>query len=152
MHPSFPIPNPSDYGLSKWGFLPSETPLERLPDDHYAPWEDLVSDLPLLHHGGLQDQIDRLPVLCTSRLGDVREWRRAYVCLTFLLHGYMWGGEPRTVSRTSGYVLTYIFFLTRSEYPPLHLHPLIRCLRVSAAPAHRHFRCRLSMELHPQPR
>ncbi|KAE8141554.1 Indoleamine 2,3-dioxygenase [Aspergillus pseudotamarii] len=97
MHHPLPIPNPSDYGLSpELGFLPNEAPLERLPDDYYAPWEDLVSDIPLLHHGVLQDQIERLPVLSTSRLREIREWRRAYVCLAFLLHGYMWGGEPRT--------------------------------------------------------
>ncbi|OXV09984.1 hypothetical protein Egran_02247 [Elaphomyces granulatus] len=90
-----PIPTLSDYGISpKHGFLPTETPLDVLPVAYYASWEAIVSNLQaLLLSRRLRQAIDRLPILSTSYLQEDSEWRRAYVVLVFMLHGYVWGDE-----------------------------------------------------------
>ena len=90
-----PIPVLSDYGLSpEYGFLPPEQPLETLTDPYYAKWEAIILNLqPLLLSKRLRQTVNRLPVLSTSRLTTTPEWRRAYVCLAFMLHGYVWGGD-----------------------------------------------------------
>ncbi|OJJ44356.1 hypothetical protein ASPZODRAFT_153814 [Penicilliopsis zonata CBS 506.65] len=90
-----PIPVLADYGISPdHGFLPSELPLVALPDPYYAKWEAIVSNLQaLLLSKRIRSTVDRLPVLSTSYLYNENEWRRAYVVLTFILHGYVWGGD-----------------------------------------------------------
>ncbi|KAE8401872.1 Indoleamine 2,3-dioxygenase [Aspergillus pseudonomiae] len=94
------IPNLSDYGISpELGFLPAEACLERLPHPYYSPWEKLVACLPVLHKKQqLRSHIEQLPILAVSWLTSPPEWKRAYVCLVFILHGYIWGGsQPRTI-------------------------------------------------------
>ncbi|EAW09952.1 indoleamine 2,3-dioxygenase [Aspergillus clavatus NRRL 1] len=90
-----PIPALVDYGISpEHGFLPSEPPLDALPDPYYAKWEWIVSNLQsLLHSGRIREAVDHMPILSTSYLHSEDEWRRAYVLLTFILHGYVWGGN-----------------------------------------------------------
>ena len=90
-----PIPALSEYGISpKHGFLPPETPLDVLPIAYYASWEVIVSNLQaLLLSRRLRQAIDRLPILSTSYLQADSEWRRAYVVLVFMLHGYVWGDD-----------------------------------------------------------
>lgn len=41
----------------------------------------------------LRAVIDKLPVLPAVHLETEAEWRRAYMVLTFLAHGYIWGGD-----------------------------------------------------------
>ncbi|KAK4461553.1 Indoleamine 2,3-dioxygenase [Cladorrhinum samala] len=83
-----------DFDVTSNGFLPEEQPLETLPDSYYEPWESLVKDLPAhLQAQTLRARVDELPVLSTAHLKTVPEWRRAYVVLGFLAHGYIWGGE-----------------------------------------------------------
>ncbi|KAI5867389.1 indoleamine 2,3-dioxygenase [Durotheca rogersii] len=93
------------YSVSTNGFLPAKEPLRRLSSSYYAPWESTVEDLPsLLREGTLRKAVDDLETLSTSKLRSEEEWRRAYVVLSFLAHGYIWGGEkpsevlPRAVS------------------------------------------------------
>lgn len=83
----------SDYDISPThGFLPPETPALRNP--YYAKWEAIAGDLhALLQAKKLRQTINHLPVLSTDYLETSVEWRRAYVCLVFMLNGYMWGGE-----------------------------------------------------------
>lgn len=90
-----PVPSLADYGISPdHGFLSPEPSLEVLPDAYYAKWEAIVANLqPLLLSKRLRSLVDRLPVLSTSRLQTDAEWRRAYVVLVFILHGYVWGGD-----------------------------------------------------------
>lgn len=93
-----PVPNPSDFGItSDYGFLPPELPLEILPDTYYAKWENIIGNL---HHlilsKRLQSVVDRLPILSVTHLQTDAEWRRAYVILVFILHGYVWGGNTPT--------------------------------------------------------
>ncbi|KAL2129222.1 hypothetical protein VTI74DRAFT_8068 [Chaetomium olivicolor] len=83
-----------DYAVTSNGFLPEDTPLERLTNPYYAPWESLVDCLPeLIANRTLRTQVDNLPILSTDHLTTESEWRRACVVLGFLTHAYVWGGE-----------------------------------------------------------
>ncbi|GLA64977.1 hypothetical protein AtubIFM54640_006711 [Aspergillus tubingensis] len=90
-----PIPALADYGISAdHGFLPPEPPLEILPDPYYAKWEWVVSNLQaLLTSRRIREVVDHMSTLSTSYLQSENEWRRAYVVLVFMLHGYVWGGS-----------------------------------------------------------
>ncbi|KAK2786712.1 hypothetical protein FQN52_007720 [Onygenales sp. PD_12] len=90
-----PIPSLPDYGISPdKGFLPPETPLQHLPDPYYEKWEAVVANLQaLLLSQRLRATVKSLPVLSTANLRTENEWRRAYVLLGFMLHGYIWGGD-----------------------------------------------------------
>lgn len=90
-----PIPILGDYGISpEYGFLPTELPLERLPDPYYNKWEAIVANLQgLILTRRLRGVVDRLPILSTAGLEHDSEWRRAYSLLCFMAHGYIWGGD-----------------------------------------------------------
>ncbi|KAK4096338.1 Indoleamine 2,3-dioxygenase [Parathielavia hyrcaniae] len=90
-----PIPVLAEYGISPThGFLPDVLPLTRLPDPYYNKWEAVVANLQgLILSKRLRGVVDRLPVLSTVGLEHVAEWRRAYMLLSFMAHGYIWGGD-----------------------------------------------------------
>lgn len=90
-----PIPLLKDYGISpQTGFLPAELPLQCLPHPVYERWERIINNFQsLLLSKRLQTIIDKLPVIPCSHLDTEPEWRRAYSILTFMAHGYIWGGE-----------------------------------------------------------
>ncbi|KXX78225.1 Indoleamine 2,3-dioxygenase [Madurella mycetomatis] len=90
-----PIPKLADYGISPThGFLPDVLPLTRLPDPYYNKWEAVVANLQgLILSKRLRGVVDRLPVLSTIGLEHDAEWRRAYMLLSFMAHGYIWGGD-----------------------------------------------------------
>lgn len=90
-----PVPSPAEYGITpEYGFLSPELPLEILPDPYYAKWEKIVQNLQaLILSKGLRPMVERLPLLSTSHLQSDAEWRRAYVVLVFILHGYVWSGN-----------------------------------------------------------
>ena len=76
------------------GFLPTEPPLQLLPDAYYAPWERIIENLQAyVLSARLRPLIDALPVLSTEKLGSEAEWRRAYLILAFFTHAYIWGDE-----------------------------------------------------------
>ncbi|KAM7194450.1 Indoleamine 2,3-dioxygenase [Naviculisporaceae sp. PSN 640] len=80
------------YDVTSNGFLPEELPLQRLPDPYYAPWERLMHKLAsYIQDNALRTHVDDLPVLSLDRLKTKQEQRRAYLILTFFLHGYVWG-------------------------------------------------------------
>ncbi|KAK3374754.1 Indoleamine 2,3-dioxygenase [Podospora didyma] len=84
----------AEFAITSHGFLPEETPLERLPDPYYAPWECLIRRLPAsIEAHTIRAEIDALPMLSADRLSTVAEWRRACVILAFIAHGYIWGGD-----------------------------------------------------------
>ena len=102
------------------GFLPSLPPLDVLPNPYYEPWELLIEDLPNhIKDRSIRKRVQELPILDVSRLTTAPEWRRAYVILSLLAHGYIWGGDRAAeVSRTnccspSSLLLT----LSRSSHP-----------------------------------
>src|ERR1700722_7798488 len=98
-----PIPRLAEYGISPdYGFLPSELPLERLPDPYYNKWEAIVANLQgLILSKRLRGVIERLPTLSTAGLEHDSEWRRAYSLLCFMAHGYIWGGKIPAEVRAS---------------------------------------------------
>jgi indoleamine 2,3-dioxygenase len=87
------------YDVSPNGFLPDELPLQRLGDQYYESWEAIIQQLPsLLESKSLRGEVDNLRILSTSRLSSLREWRRAYLILSFLTHSYIWeAGGPSEV-------------------------------------------------------
>ncbi|KAF2470047.1 indoleamine 2,3-dioxygenase family protein [Lindgomyces ingoldianus] len=90
-----PLPRLVDYDISpKNGFLPSEIPLELLPDSYYGPWETIVRNFQsLILSKRLRGIVDALPILSTEFLLTEAEWRRAYSILGFIAHAYVWGGD-----------------------------------------------------------
>lgn len=49
------------------GFLPDALPLQRLPSQYYAPWENVAQDLVArIHEGTIREDVESLPVLSTS--------------------------------------------------------------------------------------
>lgn len=90
-----PLPRLEDFNISPTtGFLPAELPLQCLPDPVYDRWERIISNFQsLILSKRLRQVIDRLPVIPATHLYTDPEWRRAYSILTFLAHGYIWGGE-----------------------------------------------------------
>ncbi|CAB4484572.1 Indoleamine 2,3-dioxygenase [Rhizophagus irregularis] len=96
---TFNVPRLEDYDISpSTGFLPSIPPLECLPDSYYEPWETLISMFHnLMLAGRLREYVKRLPILKTDRLKTPEEYRRAFLVLSFIAHGYVWG-KYETVS------------------------------------------------------
>jgi indoleamine 2,3-dioxygenase len=96
MIPSLPLL--SDYDISPQnGFLPSEIPLDILPDAYYQPWETVVRNFQsLILSKRLRRIVEALPVLSTEFLLTEAEWRRAYSILGFIAHAYVWGGDRPT--------------------------------------------------------
>ena len=88
-----------DFDVSRYGFLPVTNP-PRLSNSYYSKWEDTVACLPfLLKKKAFRDAVNDMPVLSTSELLSLAEWQRAYLLLSFITHGYIWGGEtPSEVS------------------------------------------------------
>ena len=85
----------SDYDISaETGFIPAHPPLERLPGESFAPWENLMLQLPELNRTRrLRAEVDKLPETDFSHatLKSEEEWRRACVLLSFIGQSYVWG-------------------------------------------------------------
>jgi indoleamine 2,3-dioxygenase len=114
-----PSTNLTEHGISTInGFLPHESPLEKLSDDYYLPWELVIAELPQhLHATTLRTTVDRLPVLSTSKFKTEPEWRRGYLILSFLTHAYIWeAGGP---SQVSVYLITIKLYLTLMPFQRL---------------------------------
>ncbi|CAG8556613.1 19965_t:CDS:2 [Cetraspora pellucida] len=81
-----------DYDVSPaTGFLPSTPPLQRLPS-YYEPWEALLDNFhDLMLAGRLRSSINKLLVLDTIPLKTLAEYHRAFLVLSSLAHGYVWG-------------------------------------------------------------
>lgn len=92
---SLNIPNPNTFGISQTnGFLSNDPPLLKFSDNYYCKWDKLISKLPyLISSQKIADEIQHLPLLSTSKLSTELDFRRAYVALAFLVHGYAWGGS-----------------------------------------------------------
>ncbi|OJD26733.1 hypothetical protein ACJ73_01888 [Blastomyces percursus] len=116
-----PLPSLEDYGVSPvTGFLPEETPLQRLPDPYYAKWESIVTNLQalLLSHR-LRPTIDNMPILSTAKLKSEPEWRRAYVLLAFMLHAYIWGGDSPAEIIPQSISIPLLKISAHHELPPV---------------------------------
>ena len=90
----------SQYNISENGFLPSDPPLSRLPNDYYEPWELIVKQLPeLIEKQQIRAYVDAMPILTTTHLDGESHWQRAYSILAIIAQGYIWTGpEPSEAS------------------------------------------------------
>lgn len=124
-----PIPVLSDYGISPThGFLPEVLPLTRLPDPYYNKWEAIVANLQgLILSKRLRGVIDRLPVLSTIGLEHDAEWRRAYSLLSFMAHGYIWGGDSPSDRLPPPVAVPLMKVSQRLEVPPVATYAAV-CL------------------------
>ena len=119
MRPS--IPRPADYDVSlHHGFLPSQIPLEILPNPYYKKWEAIVKNLQgLILSRRLREVVDALPILSTDYLQTEPEWRRAYSVLGFIVHAYIWGGDsPVDVSIKSIRSFVSLLTVAQQRVPP----------------------------------
>ncbi|GES61240.1 indoleamine 2,3-dioxygenase subfamily [Aspergillus terreus] len=116
-----PVPALADYGISPdHGFLPTEIPLDILPDPYYAKWEWIVSNFQsLLITRRIREVVDRMPLLSTSYLHSEGEWRRAYVVLGFILHGYVWGGNKPAERIPPQLTIPLFAVCDKLELPPV---------------------------------
>ncbi|KAI8582444.1 hypothetical protein K450DRAFT_227212 [Umbelopsis ramanniana AG] len=82
-----------DYDISpETGFLPPEPPLRRLLNPYFDPWESTMDDFNgLLLAGRLRERVRKLPILNHKQLKSKPEYRRAFLVLCMLSHGYVWG-------------------------------------------------------------
>ncbi|KAF1965946.1 indoleamine 2,3-dioxygenase family protein [Bimuria novae-zelandiae CBS 107.79] len=115
------IPRLSDYDISPQnGFLPSELPLEILPDAYYQPWETVARNLQsLILAKRLRKIIDALPVLSTEFLLTEAEWRRAYSILGFMAHAYVWGGDQPADIVPPSVSIPFLHICKHLELPPV---------------------------------
>ncbi|KAK8162463.1 indoleamine 2,3-dioxygenase alpha type [Phyllosticta citrichinensis] len=115
------IPQLSDYDVSPVnGFLPTEAPLDFLPDPYYQPWETTVASLQaLILTQRIRRVVDALPVLSTRYLVDEREWRRAYSILAFIAHSYIWGGNSPADRVPPSISVPFLSCCRHLELPPV---------------------------------
>lgn len=121
-----------EFEVSQNGFLPKKLPLQRLSDQYYEGWELVLDHLPtLLATASLRKEVDRLPVLSTSRLISQREWQRVYLILSFMTHSYIWeAGGPSEVRRALPHSSPHRLTI-RSDYPPLSRFHFCKCRHIS---------------------
>ncbi|MBI1741515.1 hypothetical protein HYR54_00420 [Candidatus Acetothermia bacterium] len=75
------------------GFLPSQDPLERLPEA-YEIWDQIGSEVSaLLMTGKLRSTLERLSSHSLGELKDLRQQERALLILSVLANAYVWAGE-----------------------------------------------------------
>lgn len=115
------IPRLEDYDVSEqYGFLPSEYPLEVLPDPYYRPWENIIRNLQgLVLSKRLRGVVDTLPVLSTENLRSDPEWRRAYLILAFVSHAYIWGGDRPSERVPPNIAVPFMKTCQKLELPPV---------------------------------
>lgn len=137
------------FAVTHNAFLPSELPLDRLPDPSYEPWERIGERLPfLIQQRRLQSVIDQMEIISIDALVTEGEWRRAYVLLAFLAQGYIWGGDvPEKVSALDQYAIPG-HQLTTPDPATIHLHPLPSSLSQTRTAPRPYLRRQQSLELH----
>ncbi|CAG8454207.1 9413_t:CDS:2 [Paraglomus occultum] len=127
-YPQITIPRLEDYDIDPvTGFLPSIPPLRRLPDPYYEPWEsllDIFHDLMLA--GRLRECIGKLEILKTDRLKTPAEFRRAFLVLSILAHGYIWGNFEPVVDRLpAGLAIPWVKVSAYLEVAPIVNHAAV---------------------------
>lgn len=128
--------NLNDFGISSQnGFLPDQLPLWRLPDTYYGAWEKIVDQLPsLLKRNRLRQAVDQLSVLSASRLGVENEWQRAYVLLSFMTHGYLWGGEKPSDGLPAAITVPFLEVSSHLSLPPTATYSALNLWNFTALP------------------
>ncbi|KAI5370261.1 Putative indoleamine 2,3-dioxygenase [Septoria linicola] len=117
----YQIPKPEDYDVSSQnGFLPTEPPLERLPDAYYEPWEYVIKNLQgLVLSRRLRETVDKMDVLSTEHLLGEAQWQRAYSILAFMAHSYIWGGDKPSERVPPSITIPFLTTCKKLELPPV---------------------------------
>ncbi|KAI1323306.1 IDO-domain-containing protein [Xylariaceae sp. FL0255] len=124
----------SKFSISQNGFLPSRQPLAHLSDPYYKPWETLVRALPdLLRENTFQGVISNLDVLSTSKLISEEEWRRAYVILSFLAHGHIWGNDVPCEILPPAITIPYLEVSAHLNLPPVATYAALNLWNFSSS-------------------
>lgn len=115
------VPKLEDYDVfPNSGFLPATLPLERLPQDYYKPWEDIVANLPaLILTKRIRKVIDSLKKLSVDHLENIEQYRRAYQVLGFLGHAYVWGTDKPTDKLPASIADAWIATADYLRLPPI---------------------------------
>ena len=145
-----PLPLLEDFDVSPTnGFVPTEFPLEILPDPYYHRWEAVVTNLQaLVLTRRLREVVKRLPILDTERLQHPAEWRRAYLLLAIMANAYIWGGDTPEEVVVDDTIQRNVQQLIRIlESPSTHFYSPPPCLRLPRAPAFGHLLRSLPLEL-----
>jgi indoleamine 2,3-dioxygenase len=101
------------------GFLGPVDPLTKLPGA-FAAWEQAASDLPkLLVSGRLRHLLDQLHPLDTTGLTTAREVERAMLLLSYLGHGYVWGGRQPERAVPPAIAIPWVQVAKRAGRPPV---------------------------------
>ncbi|KAH6692184.1 indoleamine 2,3-dioxygenase [Plectosphaerella plurivora] len=128
-----------EFSVTENGFLPLEAPLKFLPDAYYEPWERIIHHLSsLLKAGKFHKEIKNMPVLSTDRLKTEAEWRRAYVILSFFLHGYVWGGEKPQAVLPPQVAIPLLRVSKHLELPPVATYAALNLWNFSSRTSHFH--------------
>lgn len=107
------------------GFLPTEEPLERLPEE-FAPWEQIVSETSaLLMSSRLRSTLDTLPILDASKLEDDRQLRRAMLVLSIFANGYVWADDVPITHLPRGIAMPLWQVAEKLGRPPILSHASI---------------------------
>ncbi|KAF3765212.1 Indoleamine 2,3-dioxygenase [Cryphonectria parasitica EP155] len=124
----------SSFNVTRNGFLPAEEPLARIANPYYEPWELLIHNLTsLLSNGTLRQRVERLPILSTEKLRTEAEWRRAYVILTLLTHGYIWGGEKAAEVLPPPITVPLLSVSSHLEVPPVATYAALNLWNFSSS-------------------
>lgn len=117
------------YGISpRYGFLPTEIPIDKLPDPYYSKWEIIAGNLQdFIHNKRLRDVIEQLPVLSTAGLKHDSEWRRAYSILCFMAHSYIWGDDIPSERLPASISIPLLHISEYLELPPVATYAAV-CL------------------------
>ncbi|KAF2000945.1 indoleamine 2,3-dioxygenase alpha type [Amniculicola lignicola CBS 123094] len=116
-----PLPRLDDYDVSPQnGFLPSEIPLDCLPDPYYGPWETVARNFQaFILSKRLRQVVNALPILSTDLLLTEAEWRRAYSLLGFITHAYVWGGDTPCDTVPPPISIPFLETCKHLELPPV---------------------------------
>ena len=107
------------------GFLPSEDPLEVLPNEFFD-WEQIATDMSsLLMANRLRFVLDKLKPLDVSILKDRSQLRRAMLLLSAFANAYVWGGEFPSQIIPSGISIPLWQVAKKVGRPPILSHASI---------------------------
>lgn len=99
----------AEYDISNNGFLPNE-PLTKL-EPYFLEWDNIANNLPKLNaEKKTRHVVNAMPMLDHRKLINVREYQRAYLILSLIVHSYVWCEGPNNAVDTIPKNLAVPFF------------------------------------------
>jgi indoleamine 2,3-dioxygenase len=111
------------FGVSRtFGFVPERDPLDRLPDTFRA-WEETCAILPaLIMNQDIRRWLAAIPDIDIAAADNDRERERAFLILTALTMGYVWGGAEPDFTLPRNIAVPLIALSQRLGRPPIVMH------------------------------